>query len=215
MALFLRGDHTLNVSKAAKHPAIKDAVEFAEDAEIFEHIKCPPGSLGPLGMDIPIIADYAAAQMADFIAGANEQGYHYTGMNWGRDVPEPQTYDLRNIEEGDPSPSGCGHIRIRRGIEVGHIFKLGIKYSKAMNATVLDENDQPMTMIMGCYGIGVSRIVAAAIEQNHDEAGIIWPAAMAPFMLSLTPIQYHRDPKVKQESENLYNALCDMGIEVF
>ena len=127
VALFLRGDHTLNVSKAAKHCAIKDPIEFAEDAEILEHIKCPPGSLGPLGMDIPIIADYAAVQMADFIAGANEQGYHYTGMNWGRDVPEPQTYDLRNIEEGDPSPSGCGHIRIRRGIEVG------ISSSSALN----------------------------------------------------------------------------------
>ncbi len=213
-ALFLRGDHTLNVSKAVKHPAIKDPIEFAEHAEIVEHIKCPPGSLGPLGMDIPIIADYAAAKMVDFVAGANEQGYHYSGMNWGRDLPEPQTYDLRNIEEGDPSPSGHGHIRIRRGIEVGHIFKLGTKYSEAMNATVLDENDRPMTMLMGCYGIGVSRIVAAAIEQNHDEAGIIWPSAMAPFMLSLTPIQYHRDPKVKQESENLYNALRDMGIEV-
>ena len=213
-ALFLRGDHTLNLSKAAKHPAIKDPIEFAEDAEIVEHIKCPPGSLGPLGMDIPIIADYAVARMVDFVAGANEQGYHYTGMNWGRDLPEPQTYDLRNIEEGDPSPSGRGHIRIRRGIEVGHIFKLGTKYSEAMDATVLDENDQPTTMTMGCYGIGVSRIVAAAIEQNHDDTGIIWPAAMAPFMLSLTPIQYHRNPKVKQESENLYNALCDMGIEV-
>ncbi len=214
VALFLRGDHTLNVSKAAKHPAVKDPIEFAEHEEIVEHIKCPPGSLGPLGMDIPIIADYAVAQMVDFIAGANEQGYHYSGMNWGRDVPEPQTYDLRNIEEGDLSPSGQGHIRIRRGIEVGHIFKLGIKYSNAMNATVLDENDQPMTMIMGCYGIGVSRIVAAAIEQNHDEAGIIWPSAMAPFMLSLTPIQYHRNPKVKEESENLYNALRNMGIDV-
>ena len=214
VALFLRGDHTLNISKAARHPAIKDPIEFAEHTEIIEHIKCPPGSLGPLGMDIPIVADYAAYQMADFIAGANEQGYHYTGMNWGRDLPEPPTYDLRNIEEGDPSPSGCGHIRIRRGIEVGHIFKLGTKYSEAMAATVLDENDQPMTMIMGCYGIGVSRIVAAAIEQNHDEAGIIWPSAMAPFMLSLTPIQYHRNLKVKQESENLYKALRGMGIEV-
>ena len=214
VALFLRGDHTLNLSKAAKHPAIKEPIEFAEHSEIIEHIKCPPGSLGPLGMKIPIIADYAASQMADFIAGANEKDYHYTGMNWGCDLPEPQTYDLRNIEEGDPSPSGRGHIQIRRGIEVGHIFKLGTKYSEAMNATVLDENDQPMTLIMGCYGIGVSRIVAAAIEQNHDDAGIVWPPAMAPFTLSLTPIQYHRDPKVKTESENLYNALSDAGIEV-
>ena len=214
VALFLRGDHTLNLSKAAKHPAIKDLIEFAEHSEIIEHIKCPPGSLGPLGMNIPIIADYAASQMADFITGANEEGYHYAGMNWGRDLPEPQTYDLRNIEEGDPSPSGRGHIHIRRGIEVGHIFKLGTKYSEAMNATVLDENDQPMTMIMGCYGIGVSRIVAAAIEQNHDDSGIVWPAAMAPFTLSLTSLQYHRDAKVKTESENLYNALCDAGIEV-
>lgn len=214
VALFLRGDHTLNLSKAVKHPAIKDPVEFAEYSEIMKHIKCPPGSLGPLGMNIPIIVDYAASRMSDFIAGANEEGYHYTGMNWGRDLPEPQTYDLRNIEEGDPSPSGRGHIRIRRGIEVGHIFKLGTKYSKAMNATVLDENDRPMTMIMGCYGIGVSRIVAAAIEQNHDDAGIVWPAAMAPFTLSLTPVQYHRDTTVNTESENLYKALCKAGIEV-
>lgn len=214
VVLFLRGDHTLNLTKAVKHPAIKDPIEFAEYSDIMKHIKCPPGSLGPLGMNIPIIADYAASRMSDFIAGANEEGYHYTGMNWGRDLAEPQTYDLRNIEEGDPSPSGRGHIRIRRGIEVGHIFKLGTKYSKAMNATVLDENDQPMTMIMGCYGIGVSRIVAAAIEQNNDDVGIIWPAAMAPFTLSLTPIQYHRDTTVKTESENLYKALCKAGIEV-
>ncbi|MBC6413647.1 MAG: proline--tRNA ligase [Chromatiales bacterium] len=214
VALFVRGDHTLNLTKAAKHPAVKTPIEFAEHTDIAKCINCPPGSLGPMGMNIPLIVDYAASRMADFVAGANEEGYHYTGMNWGRDLPEPQTYDLRNIEEGDPSPSGRGRIRIRRGIEVGHIFKLGTKYSEAMNATVLGENDQPMTMIMGCYGIGVSRIVAAAIEQNHDDTGIIWPLAMAPFMLSLTPLQYHRNPSVRAESENLYGALCDAGVEV-
>ena len=214
VALFLRGDHTLNLTKASKHPAVKEPIEFAEHADIVKHINCPPGSLGPMGMNIPIIADYAASRMADFIAGANEEGYHYSGMNWGRDVPEPQTYDLRNIEEGDPSPDGRGHIRIRRGIEVGHIFKLGTKYSELMNATVLDENDKPLTMVMGCYGIGISRIVAAAIEQNYDDAGIIWPSAMAPFTLSLTPLQYHRNPQVKAESDSLYSALCAAGIEV-
>ena len=213
VALFLRGDHTLNLTKATKHPAIKEPVEFAEHADIVKHINCPPGSLGPMNINIPIIADYAASRMTDFIAGANEEGYHYTGMNWGRDLPEPQTFDLRNIEEGDSSPSGRGSICIRRGIEVGHIFKLGTKYSEAMNATVLDENDRPKAMIMGCYGIGVSRIVAAAIEQSHDDAGIIWPTAMAPFKLFLAPIQYHRDPKVKEASDNLYSALCDIGIE--
>ena len=214
VALFLRGDHTLNIAKAAKHPAIKEPIEFAEHTDIVKHINCPPGSLGPMGMNIPIIVDYAASRMSDFIAGANEEGYHYSGMNWRRDLPEPQTFDLRNIEEGDPSPSGLGRIRIRRGIEVGHIFKLGTKYSEAMNATVLDEDDRPMTMIMGCYGIGVSRIVAAAIEQNHDEAGIIWPPPMAPFMLSLTPIQYHRNREVRTASEKLYSALCNADIEV-
>ena len=214
VALCLRGDHTLNAVKAAKHPLVAAPLEFASDEEITKNIGCAPGSLGPVGLSMPIVADYAGAALADFVTGANQEGFHYSGVNWQRDLSEPEACDLRNIQEGDPSPSKRGRIHIRRGIEVGHIFKLGTQYSAKMNATVLNENNQPVVMTMGCYGIGVSRIVAAAIEQNHDAAGIIWPQAMAPFSLALTPIQYHQDKKVRGETDKLYDALCDNNIEV-
>lgn len=214
IALCLRGDHTLNPVKAIKHPAVAEPLEFASDEEIIKETQCPPGSLGPVGLKMPVIADYAATALADFIAGANQEDVHYQGINWGRDLEEPEARDLRNIEEGDPSPSKKGNICIRRGIEVGHIFKLGTQYSAKMNATVLDESNQPVVMTMGCYGIGVSRIVAAAIEQNHDKAGIIWPPAIAPFDLSLTPVQYYQNEKVQTETDELYNVLCDTNVEV-
>ena len=213
VGVFLRGDHELNVVKAARHPAIASPLEFADAQVIRETIGCPPGSLGPVGLQVPVLADHAAAAMSDFIAGANEEGRHYTNVNWGRDLPEPETGDFRNIEEGDPSPDGRGRIRIRRGIEAGHIFKLGTRYSEAMNVTVLDENGKPVTVAMGCYGIGVSRIVAAAIEQNYDDNGIVWPAPMAPFQVSLTPVGYHRNPQVKAETDRLHRALLDAGVE--
>lgn len=216
VAVFLRGDHELNAVKAAKHPAIAGPLQFADAQAVTRAVGCPPGSLGPLGLpelQVPVLADHAAAAMSDFAAGANEEGRHYIHANWGRDLPEPETGDFRNIEEGDPSPDGRGRIRIRRGIEAGHIFKLGAKYSEAMDVTVLDENGKPITVMMGCYGIGISRIAAAAIEQNHDDNGIIWPAPMAPFHVSLTPVGYHLKPRVKTETDRLYQALLDAGVE--
>lgn len=213
VAVFLRGDHELNAVKAAKHPAIASPLQFADAQAVAEAVGCPPGSLGPLGLNMPVLADHAAAAMSDFSTGANEEGRHFIHAHWGRDLPEPETGDFRNIEEGDASPDGRGRIRIRRGIEAGHIFKLGAKYSEAMNVTVLDENGKPVTVMMGCYGIGISRIVAAAIEQNHDDNGIIWPAPMAPFHLSLTPVGYHLKPRVKTETDRLYRALLKAGIE--
>ncbi|HEB83161.1 MAG TPA: proline--tRNA ligase, partial [Gammaproteobacteria bacterium] len=175
VALVLRGDHELNEIKAEHLDAVATPLTFATDEQIKQVAGCSAGSLGPVGLDIPVIADYAAAHMADFICGANKDGKHLRGVNWGRDCSEPATADLRNIVEGDPSPDGKGRLSIVRGIEVGHIFQLGTKYSEAMNATVLDENGKSSIMTMGCYGIGISRIVAAAIEQNHDDNGIIWP----------------------------------------
>ena len=213
VGIFLRGDHELNVVKAARHPAVADPLEFADKEEIAETIGCPPGSLGPVGLRVPVLADYAAAEMGDFVAGANEEGRHLANVNWGRDLPEPETGDFRNVEDGDPSPDGRGRIRIRRGIEVGHIFKLGARYSEAMDVTVLDENGKPLTVKMGCYGIGISRIVAAAIEQNHDEHGIVWPPPMAPFEVSLTPVGYHRNEQVKTETDRLYHALLEAGVD--
>jgi len=212
-AVFLRGDHELNAVKAAKHPAIASPLQFADAQAVAAAVGCAPGSLGPLGLNMPVLADHAAAAMSDFATGANEEGRHFIHANWGRDLPEPQTGDFRNIEEGDPSPDGRGRIRIRRGIEAGHIFKLGVKYSEAMDVKVLGENGKPVTVMMGCYGIGISRIVAAAIEQNHDDNGIIWPAPMAPFHLSLTPVGYHLKPRVKTETERLYRELLDAGVE--
>ncbi len=214
IALLLRGDHELNAVKAAKLPGVKAPLELASDAEIRAATGCSPGSLGPVGLRLPVWADRSVAAMADFVCGANEEGYHLTGVNFQRDLPEPEVADLRNVVAGDPSPDGKGRLQICRGIEVGHIFKLGDKYSKAMQAQFLDEQGRSRTLVMGCYGIGVSRIVAAAIEQGHDERGIIFPQAMAPFELAIVPIGYRRAQAVQQAADNLYQQLLAAGIDV-
>ncbi|MFQ5487856.1 MAG: proline--tRNA ligase, partial [Gammaproteobacteria bacterium] len=204
VALVLRGDHELNVVKAEKLPLVATPLAFASAEQIRAAAGCQAGSLGPLGLAVPVITDHSAAQVADFVCGANEDGWHYRGVNWGRDLPAPETADLRNVVEGDPSPDGRGTLVIRRGIEVGHIFQLGDKYSRAMNATCLDEGGQAVTMLMGCYGIGVSRIVAAAIEQHHDERGIIWPDSIAPFQVALLPLNMHKSQRLRGAVEKLY-----------
>ena len=214
VALLLRGDHTLNELKAEKHPAVKAPLTFAEAERVERELNCPFGSLGPVGLEgVPLIADHAAAQVADFVCGANREGYHLTGVNWGRDLPEPETADLREAEAGDPSPDGAGPLAIRRGIEVGHIFQLGDTYSRSMQATVLDEQGEERIVTMGCYGIGVSRVVAAAIEQNHDERGIRWPDPIAPFQVALVAIKAD-DPEVAEAAEALYGELLASGIDV-
>lgn len=213
-ALILRGDHELNAPKAEKLPQVKTPLTFASDARIREVIGASPGSLGPVNIPIPMIADHSAAQLADFVCGANVDGQHLTGVNWGRDLPNPETADLRNVIDGDPSPDGKGTLAIVRGIEVGHIFQLGDKYSRAMNAAVLDEQGREQCMIMGCYGIGVSRIVAAAIEQNHDALGIIWPEPIAPFQVALVPINMHKSQRLREAAEALYGELQAAGFEV-
>jgi prolyl-tRNA synthetase len=187
---------------------------MATEEEVLASCGAGFGSLGPVGLDMPAIVDRSAACLADFICGANRDGFHYTGANWERDCPAGRVEDLRRVEEGDPSPDGQGTLQIKRGIEVGHIFQLGTKYSEAMSARVLDENGRNITMIMGCYGIGVSRIVAAAIEQNHDESGIIWPASMAPFQIAIVPLNMHKSPEVAQCADELYQSLTAAGIEV-
>lgn len=215
--LLVRGDHALNEVKAGKVPGLKDGFRFATVAEIEEHFGCKPGFLGPVGTKKPVkvIADRTVAQMSDFICGANEAEFHLTGVNWGRDLPEPDTVaDIRNVVEGDRSPDGKGTLAIQRGIEVGHVFFLGTKYSQAMNATFLDENGKPQLMQMGCYGIGVTRVVAAAIEQNHDERGIIWPDALAPFTVVVCPIGYDRSAEVKAAADQLHDSLAAQGIDV-
>ena len=215
VALVLRGDHVLNALKAQKLPGILSPLTFASEQEIEKQIGCKPGSIGPLGLDIPMMVDHAAAHLADFVCGANQDGKHLTGVNWGRDLAEPEhVVDIRNVVEGDPSPDGRGVLQIRRGIEVGHIFQLGTKYSEAMKATVLDEQGQAVVMAMGCYGIGVSRLVAAAIEQNHDERGIIWPDAIAPFQIALLPMNARKSRRVAEESERLYSELLTAGYAV-
>jgi prolyl-tRNA synthetase len=214
VALVLRGDHELNVIKAEKHPAVAAPLGFASDAQIRAVAGCPAGSLGPVGLAIPVIVDHAAAQLADFVCGANRDGWHLTGVNWGRDLPAPLTADLRNVVSGDPSPDGRGQLTIARGIEVGHIFQLGRKYSEAMKAAVLDEQGREVSMIMGCYGIGVSRIVAAAIEQNHDDRGMIWPEAIAPFHVALLPMNMKKSLRVREATEVLYEELQAAGLEV-
>ncbi len=214
VALLVRGDHELNAIKAEKLPEVAAPLRMAEEAEIRQAVGAGPGSLGPVGLPIPVIANRTVAKMADFSAGANSDGKHYFGINWGRDADEPKVADLRNVEDGDASPDGKGHLQIKRGIEVGHIFQLGEKYSKAMNATVLDEAGKAVTMTMGCYGIGVSRVVAAAIEQNHDEAGIIWPEPIAPFQLALLPMNANKSERVREAAERLYEELTGLGIEV-
>ncbi len=214
VALVLRGDHELNPLKAERLPEVRNPLTFATAERVQQTTGCPPGFIGPVGLDIPVIADYAAAQLADFICGANRPDEHLTGVNWGRDLPEPETADLRNIAAGDPSPGGGGTVEIARGIEVGHIFQLGDKYSRAMNATVLDQQGKEVPMIMGCYGIGVTRIVAAAIEQNHDENGIIWPEPMCPFDVILISLNPGNSESVTAATETLYQDLQAAGLEV-
>ncbi|MBA2410058.1 MAG: proline--tRNA ligase [Gammaproteobacteria bacterium] len=214
IALVLRGDHALNAVKAEKIEGLARPLAFADEAEVIEAAGCRPGSLGPGGLSIRVIADHAAAQLADFVCGANEDGKHLTGANWGRDVPEPERADLRNVVDGDSSPDGHGTLSIARGIEVGHIFQLGDKYSRAMNATVLDEQGRARHMIMGCYGIGVTRVVAAAIEQHYDERGIIWPAPIAPFQIALIPINMHKSGRLAAAARELYDELRAAGFDV-
>ncbi len=214
VALLVRGDHELNAVKAAKLPGVKTPLEFASEAEIRSAVGCGVGSLGPIGLKLPIWADHSVAVMADFVCGANEDGFHLRGVNFQRDLPEPRVADLRNAVAGDPSPDGKGRLEICRGIEVGHIFKLGTKYSAAMNATFLDEQGASRVAIMGCYGIGVSRIVAAAIEQSNDERGIVFPQAMAPFELAIVPLGYRRSQVVREVADNLYNRMQAAGIDV-
>ena len=215
--LLVRGDHDLNEVKAGKLEGLKGGFRFATAAEIDAHFGCKPGYLGPIGLKQPVkvIADRTVANMSDFVCGANEADFHFTGANWGRDLPEPDLVaDIRNVVEGDPSPDGKGVLAIQRGIEVGHVFYLGTKYSAAMNATYLDENGKPQLMEMGCYGIGVTRILGAAIEQNHDERGIVWPASIAPFTVVICPIGMDRNEEVKAAATKLYDELLDLGIDV-
>jgi len=215
--LLVRGDHELNEVKAGKIEGLKGGFRFATVAEIDAHFGCKPGYLGPIGLKQPVkvIADRTVAAMHDFVCGANEADFHFTNVNWGRDLPEPDAVvDLRNVVAGDPSPDGKGVLAIQRGIEVGHVFYLGTKYSKAMNATYLDETGKPQLMEMGCYGIGVTRILGAAIEQNHDGRGIIWPAAIAPFAVALCPIGYDRNADVKAAADALHAELLAAGVDV-
>jgi prolyl-tRNA synthetase len=215
--LLVRGDHSLNEIKAGKVEGLKGGYRFASVAEIEQHFGCKPGYLGPIGTRLPVkvVADRTVAAMHDFICGANDEGFHYTGVNWGRDLPEPDLVaDIRNVVAGDPSPDGQGVLVIQRGIEVGHVFYLGTKYSKAMNATFLDEAGKPQVMEMGCYGIGVTRILGAAIEQNHDARGIVWPDAIAPFTVALCPIGYDRSDAVRGAAGALYEQLAGLGIDV-
>jgi prolyl-tRNA synthetase len=214
IALLVRGDHELNEIKAEKLPQVASPLCFATEEEIRQAIGAGPGSLGPVNLPVPCIADRSVAVLADFSAGANIDDKHYFGINWERDVPLPDVADIRNAIEGDPSPDGKGHLTIARGIEVGHIFQLGTKYSQALNATVLDENGKAVTMTMGCYGIGVSRVVGAAIEQHHDDKGIVWPLSIAPFQVSLLPMQMKKSENVRAAAEKLYEELLTAGIEV-
>lgn len=214
VALLVRGDHELNIIKAEKLPEVAAPLRMATEEEIRAAIGAGPGSLGPVNLPIPCIVDRSVAAMANFSAGANIEDKHYFNINWERDLPLPKVSDLRNVQTGDPSPDGNGTLEIARGIEVGHIFQLGQKYSESMRATVLDEKGRAQTMWMGCYGIGVSRIVAAAIEQNHDQHGIIWPVTIAPFQVALLPINLHKSQRLREAVQALYAELTDAGIEV-
>jgi len=214
VALLVRGDHTLNPTKAEQLPQVAAPLRMATEAEIQAAVGAGPGSLGPLNLPIPCIADRSVAVTGDFSAGANQDGKHWFGVNWGRDLPRPEVADLRNVQVGDPSPDGQGTLTIARGIEVGHIFQLGRKYSEAMQATVLDEGGKAVNPEMGCYGIGVSRVVAAAIEQNYDPKGIIWPEPLAPFQVTLLPMKLYKSCRVREVAEGLYQTLAEAGIEV-
>ncbi len=215
VALLLRGDHNLNDIKAIKIDGIASPLQFAGDEEVLSACNCKPGSIGPIGLNIKIIADRSVTLMSDFVCGANQDGKHYQGVNWERDLPVPDHIaDLRMVVEGDPSPDGKGQITLARGIEVGHIFQLGTKYSEAMKAGVINEGGKNQIMTMGCYGIGISRVVAAAIEQNHDDKGIIWPTNLAPFQVALCPMNMHKSERLKAASEQLYQDLLAAGIDV-
>lgn len=214
VALVLRGDHELNTIKAEKLPGVASPLTMSDPETILKATDSAPGYAGPIGLDIPVMYDHATKRMSDFTTGANEMDTHYTGVNFGRDIDTPETVDLRNVVKGDTTPGGKGTLKIARGIEVGHIFQLGTVYSEAMNATVQDQNGNDATMAMGCYGIGVTRIVGAAIEQNHDESGIIWPQPLAPFDVVLIPINMHRSGALRDAAEALYAELRDMGLEV-
>ncbi len=214
VALLVRGDHELNEVKAEKLPQVASPLTFATEAEIRAVVNAGPGSLGPVNLPMPIVVDRTVAVMSDFSAGANIDGQHLFGINWERDLPLPQVADIRNVVEGDISPDGKGTLLIKRGIEVGHIFQLGTKYSQAMNATVQGEDGRNQVMTMGCYGIGVTRVVAAAIEQNHDDRGIIWPDAIAPFQVAILPMNMQKSFRVKEAAETLYETLRAKGIDV-
>ncbi|AMO50471.1 Prolyl-tRNA synthetase, family II [Enterobacter sp. FY-07] len=214
VALLIRGDHELNEVKAEKLPQVAAPLTFATEAEIRAVVNAGPGSLGPVNMPIPVIIDRTVAAMSDFSAGANIDGKHYFGINWDRDVATPVVADIRNVVAGDPSPDGKGTLLIKRGIEVGHIFQLGTKYSQALNAAVQGEDGRNQILTMGCYGIGVTRVVAAAIEQNHDERGIVWPDAIAPFQVAILPMNMHKSYRVQELAEKLYAELRAQGIEV-
>ncbi len=213
--LLLRGDHELNEVKAGKVDGLKNGFRFATEAEILANFGCRPGYLGPIGTlrPVKIVADRTVAAMSDFVSGANAEGFHLTGVNWGRDVAEPQVADLRNVVAGDPSPDGQGVLAIQRGIEVGHVFS-GLPYPEKMNLDYIDESGKSRRMVMGCYGIGVTRLLGAAIEQNHDDKGIIWPTAIAPFAVVLTPIGYGKSESVRQVTEQLYAELKSGGVDV-
>lgn len=214
--VLLRADHELNEVKAGHLPELKEGFRFATDEEIVATFGSKPGYLGPVGVseDVAVYADRTVADMSDFCCGANEEGFHLTGVNFGRDLPDPQVADLRNVVEGDRSPDGKGTLKLQRGIEVGHVFYLGTKYSEALNATYLDENGKPQVLQMGCYGIGVTRLAGAAIEQNHDEKGIIWPASIAPFEVVICPMNYAKSEAVREAADKLYEDLKARGVDV-
>lgn len=214
VALILRGDHEMNSIKVEKLAGVAEPLQMADAEDIKNRLGCEIGSLGPVDLDIPIFVDRAAAALGDFVCGANQNGKHFTGVNWGRDCPEPVPVDIRNVIDGDPSPDGKGTLKIVRGIEVGHIFQLGNKYSSALDASVLDENGKSVITQMGCYGIGVTRVVAAAIEQNHDDKGPIWPLSLAPFELAICPINYNKSTEVKAAADAFYQTCLDAGIDV-
>jgi prolyl-tRNA synthetase len=214
VALALRGDHELNAVKAERIEGVASPLTLAEPQRVADAIGCETGYVGPVGLDLPLFVDHSAAALSDFVSGANETDAHLTGVNWDRDLPEPTAVDLRNVVNGDRSPGGGGTLSIVRGIEVGHIFQLGDKYSRALNATVLDADGKETAMLMGCYGIGVTRIVGAAIEQNHDENGIIWPAPMSPFDVSMLILNPKKSPEVTEKAEELYQSLSNAGIDV-
>ena len=214
VALVIRGDHELNAVKSQKLPGVANPLRMAGPDRVRGATGTEPGFIGPIGFKGKIYVDHAAAHLADFVCGANEKDLHFTGVNWGRDLPELRCVDIRNAQAGDPSPSGRGSLQIARGIEVGHIFQLGQLYSKAMNATVLDEQGKALTMFMGCYGIGVTRVVAAAIEQNHDANGVVWSDALAPFQVVLVPINYQKSTRVQETADALYRDFTAAGIDV-